>query len=637
MFRKSLALAAAAFWLACGIAAAQTPTFTGVLSGTWWDPARSGEGQLITFETVGTRNVVFFAWFTYNSTGQASWLVGNVDYTPGATSITIPVFTASGARFGNDFRAGDVQTTPMGTVVLQYVSCNQLRLAFSGSQTFSLTLSRLVGPLTGTTCVSAAAPPSATDNALRPLLAGAGQTGDARLGRRIPSIDEPLPQLGKLLFFSKTLSGNLDTACASCHHPALAGADGLSLSIGTGATSPNVLGVGRTLASGGFSTPRNTNTFFNVVLWDSFLFWDGRVESIGKLRFANGENTGIRTPDSTFGTADPAAGPNLPAAQARFPIVAPTEMKGPAAFPGMTDNALRAHLAARIGDYGTGTGALRASQWLQRFRTAFASPAGSAQQLITLDNIALAIAEYQRSATFVDTPWARYVRGENGAIGEEAKQGALLFFRPVEQGGANCALCHRNDAFSDERFRAVGFPQVGPGQNDGGGAGDDFGRGRQSGRPDERYFWRTPSLLNVELTAPYGHAGAYGDLATVVSHYVNPDATVDNFLGARTWCSLPQFAPMPGCAATAADVARNSRAALDRMKAVGTQAPADSMPRLDPARFPPDAVARIVEFMKALTDPCLRDRGCFGRWIPAVAEAPDEHQLNAVNASGNPL
>ena len=637
MLRRYLALAAAAFWLACGMAAAQTQTFTGVLSGTWWDPARSGEGQLITFETVGTRNVVFFAWFTYNATGQASWLVGNVDYSPGATSITIPVFTASGARFGNDFRSGDVQTTPMGTVVLTYVSCTQLRLGFTGSQSFTLNLSRLVGPLTGTTCVSAPAAPSATDNLLRPLLAAAGQTGDARLGRRIPSIDEPLPQLGKLLFFSKALSGNLDTACASCHHPALAGADGLSLSIGTGAANPNALGAGRALVAGGFSTPRNTNTFFNVVLWDSFLFWDGRIESVGKLRFSNGANSGIRTPDTAVGTSDPAAGPNLPAAQARFPIVAPTEMKGGGTFPGMNDNAVRAHLAARIGDYGTGAGTLAASQWLQRFRTGFASPNGTAQQLITIENITLAIAEYQRSATFVDTPWARYVRGENGAISEDAKRGALIFFRPVEAGGANCTLCHKGDTFSDERFRAVGFPQIGPGQNDGGNAGDDFGRGRQTSRPDDRYLYRTPSLLNVELTAPYGHAGAYGDLGTVLDHYVTTDQTVNDFLANQRWCSLPQFRAVANCAASAADVERNTRAALDRMRVSRAEAPNDSMPVLNPILLGQAGRGQLLEFLQALTDPCLKDRSCFGRWIPSPSEAPDGHQLNAVNASGSPL
>jgi len=634
MLRRSLALAAV-LCLACGIAAAQT--FSGVLSGSWWDPARSGEGQFITFETVGTRNVAYVAWFTYNANGQAHWLVGNADYTPGATSISIPVFSGSGARFGDAFRSGDVQVTPAGTVVLQYVSCTQMRMTYSGSQSFTLTLSRLVGPLAGTTCVSAPVAPSATDSALRPLLAAAGHTGDARAGRRIPSIDEPLPQLGKLLFFSKALSGNLDTACASCHHPALAGADGLSLSVGTGAANPSHLGAGRALAAGGFSTPRNTNTFFNVALWDSFLFWDGRIESVGKLRFSNGANSGIRTPDSSFGVGDPLAGPSLPAAQARFPIVAVAEMKGASAFPGMSDASVRAHLAARIGDYGTGAGTLRPSQWLQRFRTAFASPAGTAQQLITIENITLAIAEYQRSATFVDTPWARYVRGDNGAVTEEAKRGALVFFRTADQGGANCALCHRGDAFTDERFRAVGFPQVGPGQSDGGNAGDDFGRGRQSNREDDRYLWRTPSLLNVELTAPYGHAGAYGDLGAVLDHYVTTDQTVNDFLANRRWCNLPQFRTVANCTAAAQDVERNTRAALERMRASRVQAPNDSMPLLDPARLGLAARAQLLAFLQALTDPCLKDPGCFGRWVPAASEAPDEHQLNAVGPNGSPL
>jgi len=218
MLRRSLALAAV-LCLACGIATAQT--FSGVLSGSWWDPARSGEGQFITFETVGTRNVAYFAWFTYNASGGASWLVGNADYTPGSTSISIPVFSGAGARFGDAFRSGDVQIAAAGTVVLQYVSCTQLRMTYTGAQSFTLTLSRLVGPLAGTTCVSAPVAPSATDNALRPLLSSASQTGDARAGRRIPSIDEPLPQLGKLLFFSKALSGIQEKLRARPNDPIL--------------------------------------------------------------------------------------------------------------------------------------------------------------------------------------------------------------------------------------------------------------------------------------------------------------------------------------------------------------------------------------------------------------------------------
>jgi hypothetical protein len=61
------------------------------------------------------------------------------------------------------------------------------------------------------------APPTA-DTQLRPLITTLGLTGDPSTGRNLPSISDPLPQLGMKLFFSKSLSGDFDTACASCHH-----------------------------------------------------------------------------------------------------------------------------------------------------------------------------------------------------------------------------------------------------------------------------------------------------------------------------------------------------------------------------------------------------------------------------------
>ncbi len=629
---------AATLALAAWAGAASAQTFSGALTGHWWDPARSGEGQFITFESTGGRNVAYLAYFTYNANGAPTWLVGSGDYAPGAVSVVIPLVTGTGARFGDAFRPGDVTVSSAGTATLEYVSCSQLRMRYAGTQTFTLTLSRLVGPLNGVACTTAPlAANSATDDALRAVLVSARQTGNAAAGRTIPSIDAPLPQLGKLLFFSKALSGNLDSACASCHHPGLGGADALSLSIGTGASNPNLMGPGRALAGGGFSTFRNANTFFNAALWDQGLFWDLRVESLGKITGRNGSGSGIRTPDTAIGIADPLAGPTLPAAQARFPVLNVLEMKGTTAFAGLADGAVRNHIAARIGNYGTGLGALQPSQWLARFRTAFNNPSGSAEQLITFDNIALAIAEYQRSAVFVDNPWARYVRGDNAAISEQAKQGALVFFRTTAQGGAQCSQCHQGDFFTDERMHAVGFPQVGPGLGDGVNGSDDFGRARQTSNIGDRYQFRTPSLLNVELTAPYGHAGAYADLATTFVHYVVPDDTINAFLAARSWCALPQFAATANCAATATDVDRNTRASLAQMKAVRVSSPATAMPVINPASVPQSATAQVVAFMQALTDPCLKDRACFGRWIPAPSEAPDAHQLNAVDASGRAL
>jgi cytochrome c peroxidase len=610
--------------------------FSGLHSGSWWNAARGGEGQFITFETVGARNVVYLAYFTYTADGAATWLVGNADYASGARSVTIPLITGSGARFGTAFRPQDVVVGASGTATLDLTSCSAIRLTYAGTQNFALDLTRLVGPLTGAPCTDAAVPPSAADTSLRFLLAQNGITGNARAGRNLPSIDDPLPQLGKLLFFSKALSAPRDTACASCHHPALGGGDKLAVSIGTGAANPDVLGPGRRLANGPLRVGRNANTIFNIALYDSGLFWDSRVESLGKLAGRNGGGSGIRTPDSAFGFADPNAGATLPAAQARFPVAGPAEMLG-AGFQGITGNEpIRNHLAARLGDYGTGQGQLPASQWLAKFRAAFGNPVGTAQELITFANIARAIAEYQRSATFVESPFARYARGDNAALTEQQKQGALLFFRRTADGGAQCVQCHRGESFTGETHHALGFPQVGPGLGDGTGGTDDFGRGRETRGANERYQFRTAALLNVEVTGPWGHSGAYGTLEQAIEHYITPDATLGTFLSARSWCSVPPFETID-CGATVADVTRNSQAALAKLRTEQMMMPGVAMPAVDPARLGPTAVADLKAFMLSLTDPCVKDRACLAKWIPAPGEAPDGLQLNAVDANGNPL
>ena len=616
-------------------AASPADTFRGPMTGTWWNATRGGEGQLIAFETVGARNVAFFAYFTYTASGEPTWLIGNTDYRPGAASVSIPLIRGSGARFGAAFRAEDVRIASAGTAVVDYVSCNQLRLRFVGSEDFAFDLTRLVGSLSGVDCSPAASPESDLDRQLRPLLATAAQTGNAARGRVLPSIDDPLAHLGKLLFFSKTLSGRLDTACASCHHPSLGGADGLSFSIGANAANAPLLGPGRRLATGGFSVGRNSNTFFNVGLLDKGLFWDSRIESLGKVAGQNGAGSAIRTPEAPPGVGDPNAGSVLPAAQARFPVANHSEMRG-GAFAGASDAEMRRQLAARLGNYGSGAGQLAPSQWLARFRDGLRNPAGTAEELITFDNIALAIAEYERSATFTSAPWARYVRGDNAALADSAKRGAVFFFKATRDGGVQCAQCHSGDLLTDEKHHAVGFPQIGPGKGDGVGGTDDFGRGRETLVLDDRYRYRTPSLLNVELTAPYGHAGAYRDLTTVIEHYVVPTQTVDNFLNGRTWCSLPQFAEGGDCAATAADVTRNTMESFRRMEAVRAATPAEGMPFVNTFSVPQSAGPQLEAFLRSLTDPCLKDRACFARWIPQPSEAPDGHQLNAVDAAGQP-
>ena len=174
---------------------------------------------------------------------------------------------------------------------------------------------------------------------------------------------------------------------------------------------------------------------------------------------------------------------------------------------------------------------------------------------------------------------------------------------------------------------------------DGAGGTDDFGRERaQTRAPLDRYRYRTPSLLNVELTAPYGHAGAYVDLLTTVSP-LHPARGHGEHLRARSrsGAACRPFVTQPNCQDARQTVSDNTFAALDRVLLLRLTAPLDAIPGVDTTQFSPTVSGQIAAFMRTLTDPCLRDRACFGRWIPAPGEAPDEHQLNATDASGNPL
>ncbi len=461
---------------------------------------------------------------------------------------------------------------------------------------------------------------SEIDTSLRALIVEHGLTGDPSSGRTLPSISDPLAQLGMQLFYTKALGGEFDAACVSCHHPVLGGTDGLSLPFGVGAIDPDMLGVGRGDASGIPNVPRNSPTTFNVGLWDSGLFWDSRVESLGKEAGANGAASGISTPDSGNNVIDTLAGDNLAVAQARFPVTSAEEMRG-ALDAGETNSVLRAHLATR----------LASTAWLEEFQIAFSSSA-PADQLVTFENIVAALGAYERSQLFVDNPWREYVQGDNNSISEAAKRGAILFFTPADQQGGGCVQCHSGDLFSDEGHHAIGAPQFGPGK--GNPDDHDFGRENVSGNSVERFRFRTPSLLNITATGPYMHSGAYISLQEVLRHYNNPNNTVDDFFDDGGWCTLPQFADIANCAALYPTAQQNSNAALQKVATERNQNDPAALPNVN---LNNNERSDIVSFLQTLTDPCVEDRACLSPWIPASADAVDEHQLNAIDINGNEL
>ena len=460
------------------------------------------------------------------------------------------------------------------------------------------------------------------DIALFALVSDLQLLSDPIAGRDLPDIQEPMAQLGKSLFYSKSLSGEFDVACASCHHPLLAGADGLSLPVGTGVTDPDLLGPGRRDADALPDVPRHSPTIFNIGLWDKGLFYDSRVESLGAEAGANGANSPIRTPDSGFGNADANAGANLVAAQARFPVTIDSEMRSN--FLGaFDDDALRAHLASRIGDYGNGAGELVVNSWLTEFQQATGESL-DATQLISFETIAAALGEFQRSMIFVDNPWYEYLGGNLDAISAQQKRGATLFFTSVADGGGGCVNCHSGALFSDQLHHVVGFPQIGPGKGD--GADQDLGRARETGNTADRFAFRTPSLLNVAATAPYGHSGAYADLTAVLNHYSNPNRAIRQYFDNSEWCNLPQFQGVSGCAQLYLGIREATNAALDQLGAerqIGASLFINT-------NLNNGQQQDIIAFLQALTDPCATDPACLAPWlVDASSGGPDNQQLNA--------
>ncbi|MCK5917434.1 MAG: hypothetical protein KAG34_03365 [Cocleimonas sp.] len=471
---------------------------------------------------------------------------------------------------------------------------------------------------------------SSVDKQLKQIIAKHRLTGDAMQGRRTSDIESPQAQLGMRLFFSKSLGGDQDSACVTCHHPALGGGDNLSLSIGVAAERPELLGEGRLVdtnsqLNGVPSVPRNAPTTFNIAAWDEVLFHDGRVESLGKTPAAGGnDQQGIRTPDVAFGLADPLSGDNLVMAQARFPVTSPEEMKG-FVHETKSNEEIREYLASRVGDYDENHGGLVVpSYWLKQFQQVYQAPTASAETLITEQNIASLIASYERSQVFTNTPWRRYIEGDKTSLSASAKAGAVLFYTSKQKGGADCVACHRGDFFTDEKFHNIATPQIGNGKGNGADGSADFGRFRETGSETDKYAFRTPTLLNVEVTGPWSHSGAYTELEAMVWHHLDPRDEVTNY--DITQLSQPNIANLD-------KIQANTQPALQKLDADRNA----GLAVLQSIDLNDKQVIQLVDFLHTLTDPCVKNRACLAKWIPKENEDPNGHQLDAVDMNGDSL
>ncbi len=155
-----------------------------------------------------------------------------------------------------------------------------------------------------------------------------------------------------------------------------------------------------------------------------------------------------------------------------------------------------------------------------QFRAAFARRAGGLDTVVTPARIRAALAAYMRSLTSLNAPVDLALRGDTSALSVAERAGFNLFV-----GKGRCATCHflplTNGTvppmYQKSEVEVLGIPirAVTAGAR----IDPDIGRQRIAGAAPNRYAFRTPSLRNVALTAPYMHNGAYPTLESVVDFY----------------------------------------------------------------------------------------------------------------------
>jgi len=265
--------------------------------------------------------------------------------------------------------------------------------------------------------------------------------------------------LGRLLFWDPILSGSLDIACATCHHPDFGYTDGRDLPIGTGGR-----GVGPNRIFPGGTAPlvkRNSQTILNVAF--NGIDRDGHDDPAAAPMFWDARAHGLE-------------------AQALVPIESFEEMRG-----------LRVPEGRGVAE------AVRRVSRVKEYQSLFARAFGGSAA-VTAENLARAIAAFERTLITTDAPFDRYMRGDHTALTDVQVQGMKSF----ESHG--CTQCHNGPMLSDYKFHVLGVS-------------DNPKLGAWDPGVDHRFAFRTPTLRNLRYTGPYMHSGLLGSVLEVIGFY----------------------------------------------------------------------------------------------------------------------
>lgn len=315
--------------------------------------------------------------------------------------------------------------------------------------------------------------------------------------------------LGKALFWDEQMSSTRTVACGTCHAMPAGGSDPRSVIGDPRSTHPGADGVfgnaddvfgspgvtrsaadGSYLADGSFSlspqvTGRRSMPVINAAYAPS-LFWDGRASE----EFRDPVTNQLLL-QRMAALESQAAGPPINDVEMAHEnrdwvqVAAQLEAATPLALASNVPTDLEVWISGR--DYPA------------LFDEAFGSSA------VTPARIAMAIAAYERTLFSDQAPIDDFLDGNQNALTQQEQRGFTLFNDPR----LACNTCHGGPVFTDNRFHFTGTrPQ-----------NEDLGLGGVSGDPRENGLMKSPSLRNVELRAPYFHAGDAPNLRAVVDFY----------------------------------------------------------------------------------------------------------------------
>jgi len=149
--------------------------------------------------------------------------------------------------------------------------------------------------------------------------------------------------------------------------------------------------------------------------------------------------------------------------------------------------------------------------YVEQFKKVF-----SGADPVNIDNIAKAIATYERTLITPNSPFDQYLAGKPSAISKKAVQG----YKKVQEVG--CMACHSGVNFAGPNLpEGIGFYQKFPTFTDNPYVSkykltEDTGRHVATKQDQDKYMWRVPTWRNIALTAPYLHNGSVNDLSEVV-------------------------------------------------------------------------------------------------------------------------